>query len=79
MIPDAGRDYPINVFYSEEDGCWVADIPDLRTCSAFGDTPDAPLWEVLVARAGWLETAHANGKPIPLPRYRPALREAASG
>jgi predicted RNase H-like HicB family nuclease len=29
------RDYHINVFYSEEDGGYIADIPDLKPCSAF--------------------------------------------
>lgn len=26
-------DYHINVFYSDEDGCYIADIPDLEACS----------------------------------------------
>ena len=30
--------YHINVFYNEEDACWVADAPDLKYCSAFGET-----------------------------------------
>jgi predicted RNase H-like HicB family nuclease len=29
-------DYHINVFYSEEDGGYIADVPDLEACSAFG-------------------------------------------
>lgn len=33
-------DYHINVFYSEEDGGYIADIPDLDACSAFGSTPE---------------------------------------
>jgi predicted RNase H-like HicB family nuclease len=66
-------DYHINVFWSEEDGCYVADIPDLRYCSAFGDTPEEAVAEVERAKVGWLETARANGKPIPDPRYRPAI------
>ena len=28
--------YSINIFYSEEDGGYIADIPDLDSCSAFG-------------------------------------------
>lgn len=35
------RDYHINIFYSEEDQGYVADIPDLNACSAFGETPDS--------------------------------------
>jgi len=67
------RDYHINVFWSEEDGCYIADIPDLKYCSAHGPTPEAALSEVLVAKEAWLEAAKANGKPIPRPRYRPAI------
>ena len=31
-------DYHINIFYSEEDGGYITDIPDLDSCSAFGNT-----------------------------------------
>ncbi len=72
------RDYHINIFYSEPDGGYIADIPDLEACSAFGSTPEEALREVAVARAAWLEAARAEGKPIPEPRYRPAIYEAAS-
>jgi predicted RNase H-like HicB family nuclease len=64
------RDYHINVFWSDEDGCWVADVPDLRFCSAFGDTPKEAVREVRVATAAWLESA---GDPIPEPHYRLAI------
>jgi predicted RNase H-like HicB family nuclease len=36
----------INVFYSTEDKYWIADIPDLRFCSACGSTPEKALREV---------------------------------
>lgn len=67
------QDYFISIFYSEEDGGYIADIPDLRFCSAFGETPEEALREVQVAKAAWLETARASGKPIPKPMYRPAI------
>jgi predicted RNase H-like HicB family nuclease len=67
------KDYHINVFYSSKDECYVADIPDLFTCSAFGDTPEAALREVLIAKEGWLEVARKNGLLIPEPKYRPAI------
>ncbi len=66
-------DYFINIFYSEEDGGYIADIPDLEFCSAFGDSPEAALAELNIAKRLWLESARANGKPIPEPRYRPAI------
>ncbi|MCB2261576.1 MAG: type II toxin-antitoxin system HicB family antitoxin [Candidatus Thiosymbion ectosymbiont of Robbea hypermnestra] len=71
------QDYHINIFYSEEDEGYIADIPDLKVCSAFGETPDKALAEVLIAKEGWIETARSNGKPIPLPEYRPVIYRVA--
>ena len=67
------KDYHINVFYSGEDGGYIADIPDLKYCSAFGSTQEEALHEVLKAKEGWIEVAQANGKPIPKPNYRPLI------
>jgi predicted RNase H-like HicB family nuclease len=64
-------EYPISLFWSEEDGGWIADIPDLASCSAFGRTPQEALAEVLTAREAWLAAARAAGDPIPTPRGRP--------
>jgi predicted RNase H-like HicB family nuclease len=66
-------DYHINIFYNEEDGGYIADIPDLEMCSAFGETPEEALAQALVAKHAWLEAASAEGKPIPAPRYRPII------
>ena len=66
-------DYHINIFWSDEDGGYVADIPDLEACSAFGDSPERALAEVELAKAAWLEAARAAQRPIPRPRYRPAI------
>lgn len=71
------KDYHINIFYSEEDECYIADIPDLKYCSAHGSTPEEALHEVLIAKEAWLAVAHDKGLPIPEPRYRPAIYEAA--
>jgi predicted RNase H-like HicB family nuclease len=66
-------DYHINIFYSEEDEGYIADIPDLEACSAFGATPEEALRELETAKKAWLETARQAGKPIPEPRYRPVI------
>jgi predicted RNase H-like HicB family nuclease len=66
-------DYHFNIFYSDEDDGYIADIPDLDSCSAFGNTPDVALAEVEIAKSAWLEAARTSGKPIPEPRYRPAI------
>ncbi len=72
------KHYHINIFYSEEDDGYIADIPDLKYCSAFGSTEEAALREVLKAKEAWLEAAKMEGKPIPEPRYRPAIYQIAS-
>jgi predicted RNase H-like HicB family nuclease len=66
-------DYHINVFYSQEDSGYIADIPDLDGCSAFGSSPEEALIEVGKARDAWLAVARSHGRPIPEPRYRPAI------
>ena len=71
------KDYHVNVFYSEEDGGYIADIPDLEYCSAFGETASAALQEVEKARAAWLAAAKAARRPIPKPRYRPVIYQLA--
>lgn len=71
------KDYHINIFWSDEDGGYIADIPDLRMCSAFGQTPAEALAQVEPAKQAWLETARAEGKPIPPPRYRAAIDRTA--
>ena len=70
------QDYHINIFYSEEDGGYIADVPDLEACSAFGQSPQEALKEVEVAKRLWLEAAETAGKPIPPPRYRPLIYQA---
>jgi predicted RNase H-like HicB family nuclease len=61
-------DYHINIFYSDEDGGYIADIPDLNACSAFGSTPAEALAEVSRAKEAWLAAAREAGKPVPSPR-----------
>ena len=65
------------IFYNEEDGGYIADIPDLDSCSAFGETPEQALKELEIAKKAWLEAARQAGKPIPPPRYRPVIYQAS--
>ena len=71
-------DYHIKIFYSEEDGGYIADIPDLEACSAFGETPEEALREVQPAKALWLQAARAENKPVPPAKYRPVIYQAAA-
>ncbi|MBN1697557.1 MAG: type II toxin-antitoxin system HicB family antitoxin [Spirochaetales bacterium] len=71
------KDYHINIFYSEEDEGYIADIPDLEFCSAFGNTPDEALHEVLIAKQAWIESAKESGRHIPLPGYKPVIYQVS--
>ena len=72
------NDYHINIFYNDEDGGYIADIPDLEACSAFGYSPEEALAEVERAKASWLQAAQQAGKPIPPPEYRPVIYQGIS-
>ncbi len=69
--------YHINVFFSKDDKAFIADVPDLKYCSAHGPTPEKAVREVQVAMRAWLAAAKAHGKRIPTPRYRPAMYQVA--
>jgi predicted RNase H-like HicB family nuclease len=70
-------DQHISIFWSDEDGGYVADVPDLDSCSAFGHTPAEALAQLEQAKAAWLAGARAEGKPILPPRYRPTISRTA--
>ena len=67
---------PYQYLFSEEDGGYIADIPDLESCSAIGATPEEALAEVKLAKEAWIAAARETDKPIPPPRYRPAIYRA---
>ena len=59
--------YPVTIFYSEEDGGYIAIAPDLKGCSAFGGTPQEALRELGTAMELWLSVARHDSAPIPEP------------
>ena len=67
------KDYHINIFYSDEDKGYIADIPDLPGCNAFGATPEQALKELAEAKRLWLEEAACRGVKAPSPHYRPFI------
>ena len=71
------KDYHINIFFSEDDEGYIADIPDLKHCSAFGESPQEALNEVLKAKEAWMAAARVNGKPVPPPQFRPVIYQVA--
>jgi predicted RNase H-like HicB family nuclease len=69
--------YHINLFWSDEDRCWIADVPDLRPCSAHGNSRQEAIANIHDAIEGWLAVARDRNMDIPEPRYRPAIYAAA--
>jgi predicted RNase H-like HicB family nuclease len=59
--------YHIDLFWSDEDDGYIANVPALRYCSAFGETYEEALSEVLVAMELHLETLRELNRPIPEP------------
>ena len=62
--------YAVEFFWSDEDEGFIAVVPDLPGCSAFGETRAAAAAEIEDAIAAWMEAAHAAGNPIPAPSPR---------
>lgn len=74
------KDHHINVLWSNEDDCYVADLPDFEYCSAFGDTPEEALAELLIAKSGWIENRAGARNPDPgaaIPAGSSPSRESA--
>lgn len=69
------EDYHINIFYNSNNGAYIADIPDLQDCLAFGLSPIIALHEVLILKDLWIKSAKAEGKHIPKPTYKPSIYE----
>jgi hypothetical protein len=67
------KDYHINVFYSEEDACYVADIPDLKFCSALGTTPEEAVHEVQIAKPPGLRWPRNAASQSPSPSIAPPI------
>ena len=71
--------YSIEIFYSEEDGGYIALAPELPGCSAFGETEEEALKEIKVAIDLWLETAQKEGRGIPQPIEKELLKSFMNG
>ena len=65
--------YAIEILYSDEDEGFMAVVPELPGCSAFGNTEEAALKEVKIATELWLAVAEKEGRQIPQPRRKELL------
>ena len=62
--------YEVILYWSEEDSCYIAEIPELPGCIADGETPEHALKNVQQVEVEWLETAYEMGRDIPEPKGR---------
>jgi predicted RNase H-like HicB family nuclease len=62
--------YEINIYWSEEDQAFIAEVPELPGCTADGETYIEALKNVEVIMKEWLETATELGRIIPEPKRR---------
>lgn len=62
--------YEVIIYWSEEDGVFVAEIPELSGCAAHGPTRKSALTNALEAIRLWLDTAKEFGDPVPKPKGR---------
>ena len=60
--------YEIIIYWSNEDGVFVAEVPELPGCAAHGSSQEEALQSVNEAMDLWLETAREFGDPIPEPK-----------
>lgn len=67
--------YLINIIWSEEDGCYIAEVPELEGCITHGKTPEQALKNSKNATESWISAAKALQHPIP----QPVLKKQVSG
>ena len=62
--------YEMVIYWSNEDGAFIVEVPELPGCMA-----DGPTYQEAVANAEaviheWIETAKELGRPVPQPKGR---------
>lgn len=62
--------YLVAIFWSEQDGAFIAEMPELEGCIAHGDTQAEALKEVNKVAKEWLLMAKEKGWNIPQPKGR---------
>jgi len=59
--------YEIVIYWSDEDGCFLAEVPELPGCMADGASYQEAVSNVEVVIDEWLSTAADLGRRIPEP------------
>ncbi len=62
--------YEIAIYWSDEDGAFIAEVPELPGCAADGATREEALRNAEIAIVEWIATARELGRAIPVPKGR---------
>lgn len=62
--------YEIILYWSDDDGAFIAEVPELPGCAADGPTRESALASVAVVIEEWIERARELGRAIPEPKGR---------
>jgi predicted RNase H-like HicB family nuclease len=62
--------YKIILYWSVDDGAFIAEVPELPGCATDGPTRQEALTNAEIVIQEWIETAQELGRPIPEPEGR---------
>ena len=62
--------YEVIVYWSNDDKAFIAEMPELPGCMSDGKTPQDAMKNINIVAQEWIDTAHAQGRPIPKPKGR---------
>lgn len=62
--------YALIIFWSEEDQCYLVEVPELPGCLADGETYQEAIKNAQIVISEWIDTAQSAGREIPQPRGR---------
>ena len=62
--------YEMVVYWSNEDGAYVVEVPELPGCMADGNTYEEAIDNTLLVIREWMEIAKEIGREIPKPKGR---------
>ena len=62
--------YQIIMYWSNEDNCYVTEVPELPGCMSDGKTPIEAIQNTQEIIKLWIETALEDGEEVPEPKGR---------
>ncbi len=62
--------YEIIIYWSNDDDCFISEVPELTGCMADGMTQFEALKNTKLVIKEWIETANMLGREIPIPKGR---------